>query len=170
MAGYIEVPIFQFSIFQFFQYITRMKTCSLCGNPLSESTTVCPYCKTQQSGSASPSKTIQIKTINLESGKPTSEEAMAKLERELNFALSGGIKVVRIIHGYGSSGYGGAIRDACRKYLRQKLSEGKLSSILPGEDYSISNPKYKELSDRYPILKKNEKTDCKNPGITFVEL
>jgi len=147
-----------------------MKTCSLCGNPLPKSTSVCPYCNTQQSGSVDNVKSLQIKTINLETGKPTAEEALAKLDRELNFARSGGIKVIRIIHGYGSSGYGGTIRDACRKYLRQKLTEGRIKAFIPGEDFSISNPKSLELTNQYHILKEKEKTDRKNPGITFVEL
>ncbi|HDT12179.1 MAG TPA: hypothetical protein ENO01_00825 [Candidatus Marinimicrobia bacterium] len=147
-----------------------MKICSLCGNPVPENTAICPYCNTRQSGIKLSAGFTGIKSINLEAGKPTVEEAMAKLERELNFARSGGVKLIRIIHGYGSSGVGGAIRESCRKYLRQKLSEGRIKAFIPGEDYSISNSKYKELSNRYPILKQKEKTDCKNPGITLIEL
>lgn len=147
-----------------------MKTCSLCGNPIQDDKAVCPYCQTKLSVSGQTVKSIHMKTINLEIGMPTVEEAMAKLERELNFARSRGIRMIQIIHGYGSSGYGGAIKEACRKYLRQKFTEGKLKTFIPGEDYSISNPRYKELADRYPILKQSEKFDRKNLGITLIEL
>ncbi|KUK88837.1 MAG: hypothetical protein XE04_1932 [Marinimicrobia bacterium 46_43] len=74
---------------------------------------------------------------------PTVEEAMIRLERELNFAKSAGVLLIRIIHGYGSSGVGGDIRNACLRFLKK---------------------------EKEPQLKQSHKTDRKNPGITFVEL
>ncbi len=101
---------------------------------------------------------------------PTVLEALAILERELNFARSSGVKVIRIIHGYGSSGKGGQIRLASRKFLYNKMNEGKIRRIIPGEDYTKSNGVYEELIDKYPFLKQKEKTDIKNPGMTLIEL
>jgi len=47
---------------------------------------------------------------------------------------------VKVIHGYGSSGKGGAIRSAIREQLAQWQREGKVLKVVPGENWSIFDP------------------------------
>ncbi|RKY46947.1 MAG: hypothetical protein DRP86_08395, partial [Candidatus Neomarinimicrobiota bacterium] len=69
---------------------------------------------------------------------PTVEESLIKLERELNYAISAGVCLARIIHGYGSSGVGGDIRNACHRYLREAYQKGRIRGFIPGELLRIS--------------------------------
>jgi hypothetical protein len=49
---------------------------------------------------------------------PTVAEALQQLERELSHARQTGGGVLKLIHGYGSSGAGGEIRIAAQKRLK----------------------------------------------------
>ncbi|BFN38032.1 Smr/MutS family protein [Fidelibacter multiformis] len=143
-----------------------MKLCEICGNPIPENSRQCPYCQQLQSGEKKGHPGESIRTINLEAGKPTVEEALIRLERELNFAKSAGVLLIRIIHGYGSSGVGGDIRNACQRYLREAYQKGNIKRFIPGELLRISTKQGHVILTRYPELK----NDKKNRGITIIEL
>lgn len=49
----------------------------------------------------------QIRLINLEDEKPTVKQAMDRLELELRLAKKQNVCVLKIIHGFGSTGNGG---------------------------------------------------------------
>ena len=73
-----------------------------------------------------------MKELNLEQGMPTVDTALRWLEAELHAARKMGRPGLKLIHGYGSSGTGGKIRTACRKYLRRGAEAGRGGS--PGDD------------------------------------
>src|SRR5260221_14458622 len=55
-------------------------------------------------------KPAHIKVVNLEEGMPTVEQARLRMEHELHAARQQRCTAVKLIHGYGSSGAGGALR------------------------------------------------------------
>ncbi len=55
-----------------------------------------------------------IREINLEWDYPTADEALRRLKGELQAAKAMRAPVLKVIHGYGSSGKGGRIRTVCR--------------------------------------------------------
>ena len=59
-----------------------------------------------------------IKVVNLEDGMPKVEQARLRMQHELALARSQGVVAVKLIHGYGSSGTGGALRNELQKELR----------------------------------------------------
>ena len=63
----------------------------------------------------------QIRQINLEDEKPTVSQAMARLQLELRLAKRQDICVLKIIHGFGSTGNGGKIQP-CRNGDRSGFS------------------------------------------------
>ena len=98
------------------------------------------------------------------------EQALARLERDLREAQACGAKVVRFIHGYGSSGRGGKIRDAVRRELGRKLARGEVKTVIPGENYSSTTNSGRDLLSRFKELKTTERSDSLNPGLTIVEI
>jgi len=76
---------------------------------------------------------------------------------------------MKIVHGYGSSGTGGSIRTAVRDLLAQWQREGKVVSVVHGENWSIFDAASQALRARYPFLKNEEDLDRGNAGVTFVE-
>jgi len=100
---------------------------------------------------------------------PTVERAKQRLLEALYAPRGTSGPLVKIIHGYGASGTGGAIRSALRELLGQWQREGKVLKIIRGEDWSIFDAASLELRTRYPFLKNDEDLDRGNAGITIVE-
>ena len=98
------------------------------------------------------------------------EQALERLERDLREARACEAKVVRVIHGYGSSGRGGKIRDAVRRELGRKLARGEVKTVIPGENYSSTTNSGSDLLSRFKELKTTERSDNSNPGLTIVEI
>ena len=79
-----------------------------------------------------------IKTINLEAGLPTVEEALRRLAAQLDRARLEGVRVVRLIHGWGSAaGGGGRIRAAVRQWLQQEAEARRIHFFLPGDHFNF---------------------------------
>ena len=106
--------------------------------------------------------------LNIKDGMPSVPEAMSHLKRSLDMCRREKYKCVLIIHGYGSTGKGGAIRDKARQWLNAQKRAGKVKSVIFGEDFSIFNFKSLELKNRYRELESLMKV-C-NHGVTVVEL
>ena len=130
---------------------------------------MCRFCNSPQSAQSKPGSRERLRTIDVKAGMPLVEEGLARLERDLTRAMQAGVRVVRVIHGYGSTGKGGKLRDACRVFLRRMLKAGQITSVLPGEEYSRATNLGRNLMSRCPDLRNSERSDSQNPGITFVE-
>ncbi len=59
-----------------------------------------------------------IRTFNAEAALPTLDEARRLVMEEIKRARREGVKVLKVIHGYGSSGKGGALCVGLRKSFR----------------------------------------------------
>lgn len=110
----------------------------------------------------------RLEEINLEYGKPTVADALDILKSSINGAKSGNVGCLYVIHGYGSSGKGGAIRDKARQWLNAQARNGIIKSVINGEDFNIFNFKALELKNTYKELEQLLKV-C-NHGVAVVEL
>lgn len=115
-------------------------------------------------------KPARIKIVNLEEGMPTVEQARLRMEHELHVARSAGYHAVKLIHGYGSSGVGGALRSELQKDLRRAALNGAVSTFVAGENWRISNEATWELLQRFPEWKQDSDLGRGNQGISIVVL
>lgn len=93
-----------------------------------------------------------------------------RLDRELFLAHQDGTQLLKLIHGYGSKGIGGVLRDACRAMLARHKRDGRIHDFIPGEDFRISNEATWDLLKRSPELKQDRDLGRGNKGITIVLL
>lgn len=115
-------------------------------------------------------KLARIKVVNLEKGMPTVEQARLRMHYELQVARNEGFAAVKLVHGYGSSGVGGALRIELQKDLRMAAQEGVIAAFIAGEDWRISDSRTWELLKRFPELKKDADLGRGNQGISLVVL
>lgn len=115
-------------------------------------------------------RTVSIIVINLEEGRPTVETARLRMQNELDVARRKGIKAVKLIHGYGSSGVGGVLRDELQKELRQAAQNGTIHALIVGEDWRISDEITWALLKRFPEWKNDRDLGRNNRGISIVVL
>jgi hypothetical protein len=111
-----------------------------------------------------------IPTINLESGMPLVRDALAQLDRELARARQLRDPVVKLIHGYGSTGAGGDIRIAVQKRLRELEDQGAIRGFIFGENWTASDSQTWDLVKLHPALKHDPDLGRRNRGITIVLL
>jgi DNA-nicking Smr family endonuclease len=111
-----------------------------------------------------------MKVVNLELGMPTVPLALSLLSDALRMARVEGYSVVKIIHGYGSSGEGGAIRTAVQAELMQRVSTGEIGAFIAGEEWRISDERAWALLRSRPELKQDSDLGRGNNGISMVVL
>jgi hypothetical protein len=111
-----------------------------------------------------------MRTVNLKSDMPTVHEALSRLENELAYARPGGESMLKLIHGYGSTGEGGEIRLAVQRRLVELAGDGKIRACIFGEDWSKSNDRAWQLLKTQPDLKRDPHLGRNNRGITIVLL
>ena len=112
----------------------------------------------------------KILTVNIESGMPDVAQALLQLDMKLGVARQQGVALVKVIHGWGSSGAGGRIKAALPRHLADLRRRRVIRGFVSGDQFAVSTRQGAALIDRYPVLKESMHTDRKNPGITFVEL
>jgi hypothetical protein len=142
----------------------------VCGNEIDDAARSCPFCGSAQRMPPPRKRKAGVETVNLERGLPTVAQAMSRMEAELMAASARGVPVVRVIHGYGSSGHGGGIRSAAHRHLAELRRRGLIRDYVPGDAYEETEPAARRLLARVPALRETLRSDRLNPGITFVEL
>src|SRR4249919_2671514 len=76
----------------------------------------------------------EIQRFNVEAGLPTLDEARRIVIAEIKRARHAGARVLKIVHGYGSSGKGGVLCTGLRKSFRLRKKEALIRDFIPGED------------------------------------
>ena len=109
-------------------------------------------------------------TVNLKIGRPSIDEARRRLAGELEAARHARVRVLKVVHGWGSSGEGGNLGPAIRRSLRLRVKEGKATLVVPGERFSSDTEEGRTLLKRHPALRRDPDCNRANPGITLVEL
>jgi hypothetical protein len=112
----------------------------------------------------------KILVVNLEEGMPTANQACLRLDYELQRAAREHAAAVKLIHGYGSSGVGGALRHAIQAALRRKLHDGKIRTFVAGEQWRISDETAWSILKKCPELKADRDLGRDNKGISIVLL
>lgn len=109
-------------------------------------------------------------TVNLEEGRPTAEVALKRLFSEIHRARAERVKVIKLIHGYGSSGTGGVLRIAVRKELERLIKKGLVQFFVPGENFEIFSTDTIKMLDTCEKLRSDRDLGRFNSGITMVLL
>lgn len=111
-----------------------------------------------------------LREVNLEQGMPTVDAAIKRLTYEVNHSRVTGVAVLKIIHGYGSSGTGGKIRVEARGYLERLQKRGEIAGFIPGERFSIFDAGTLAAFRRCDGLRQDRNLERHNNGVTFIIL
>jgi len=111
-----------------------------------------------------------LREVNLELGKPYVDEAIRRLTFELKQSARMGVRVLKIIHGYGSSGTGGRIRVEARQYLERLKKRGEIRGYIPGEKFSIFEEETRAAFLQCNELRQDRDLERHNNGVTFIVL
>ena len=112
----------------------------------------------------------KLREINLEDGRPIVDQAIKRLTFELHQSRRSGYTVLKIIHGYGSSGTGGRIRREARAYLSRLKDKGEIKDFIPGEQFSIFEDTVRRAFLICEDLRRDRDLERHNNGITLILL
>ena len=101
---------------------------------------------------------------------PLVREALQRLERELALARQQKATLLKVVHGYGSTGAGGDIRIAVQKRLLEMTQNGRIRGCIFGETWSKSDEQTWTLLQARPELKNDPDLGRRNQGVTIVLL
>ena len=101
---------------------------------------------------------------------PLVRQALQQLDRELALARQEKCTLLKLIHGYGSSGAGGDIRIAAQRRLVEMAGRGEIRGCIFGEHWAKSDEQAWALLKAHPELKQDPDLGKRNPGITIVVL
>ena len=101
---------------------------------------------------------------------PLVRESLQRLDRELALARQEKIKLMKLVHGFGSTGAGGDIRIAVQKRLLEMTQDGQIRGCIFGENWSKSDDAAWKLLQSHPELKSDSDLGRRNRGITIVLL
>jgi hypothetical protein len=111
-----------------------------------------------------------VRIFNVEVGLPTLDEARRLVIEEIKRAKRESARVLKVIHGYGSSGKGGAICVGLRKSFGLRKKEGVIKDFVAGEDFSIFNDTVLALLEAVPELRGDPDLGAINEGVTLLWL
>jgi len=101
---------------------------------------------------------------------PRLDEARRLVIDEIKKAKRDRVRVLKIIHGYGSSGKGGALCIGLQKSFRLRKKEGVIKDFVPGEDFSIFNATVLKILEAAPELRGDSDLNATNEGVTILWL
>ena len=111
-----------------------------------------------------------IPRLNLEKEMPTVEEAIHRLRIGLQELRVSHANVVKLIHGYGSTGKGGRICAGVRRELDAMQRRKQIRAWIPGEDFGPLDAPSRSLAERYGSISRDSDWGRMNHGISIVEL
>lgn len=111
-----------------------------------------------------------MKTLNLESEGYTVEHAIAMVEIEIDHSRKEGAVALKIVHGYGSHGRGGAILIALRKKLVSWKRSGFVKNYFYGDKWNLFDKDTRRILEKDKSIFGDEDFYTNNPGITIIEL
>lgn len=109
-----------------------------------------------------------VRVVNIEANFPTLEEARKLVLEEIRKARREKVRVLKVIHGYGSSGKGGKLCIGLRKSFQLRKKEGVIREFIPGEDFSIFEPRTQAALEAIPQLRGDPDLEATNEGVTLL--
>ena len=79
-------------------------------------------------------------------------------------------RILRLIHGWGSSGKPSKIKPAVLRHLGQLRRQSGIAKFVSGDEFYELTVSGRQLLSDHPILRKSLQPNKNTPGITFVEL
>ena len=138
--------------------------CEMCGEEIDEA--VCPFCLTQQScfqPQVSGVK-VAIMKVNIKEDMPTADLALNRLITAVTDGRRSGFKAIKVVHGYGSTGKGGVIKETAQRYFS---TSDQIADWIPGEEFSADYSETRSLLKKFPFLEKDKDFRRRNRGISI---
>ena len=111
-----------------------------------------------------------IRVVNIKEDNPNTDYALFLLDEEIKYSRAIGNRVIVVIHGYGSHGQGGLIKDALKQYLPELKKKHIIRDFVFGENWGKFNETRQLICEICPEAILNENLQGLNSGVSVVLL
>lgn len=111
-----------------------------------------------------------IRTINIKQDNPNSDYALFLLDQEIRYSRAVGNRVIVVIHGYGSHGTGGVIKERLREYLPMLKKKNIIKDYVHGENWGDTNETKKLICSICPETILHDNLSGINSGVSVILL
>lgn len=109
-----------------------------------------------------------IRVINVKQDSPTVDYALYLIDQEIKHSKIIENHAIVVIHGYGSHGQGGVIKEEIRRYLPLLKKKRVIKDFVGGEYWGDFNPTKQDICKECPELILHENLSCLNSGVTVI--
>ena len=109
-----------------------------------------------------------IRVVNIKQDNPNTDYALFLLDQEIRYSRATGNRVIVVIHGYGSHGQGGLIKNAIKEYLPKLKKEHVITDYVFGENWGDLNETKKLITSICPEAILHENLQGLNAGVSVV--
>jgi hypothetical protein len=111
---------------------------------------------------------VSLIEVNIKDGMPFADQAISRFNIYLNDAVKMKYRVLKVVHGYGSTGKGGRIRTELLKHLESLKSSGRIKLFVPGDKWDIFDADAREIINTCRELSSDSDLGSFNKGITII--
>lgn len=111
---------------------------------------------------------MKLITIDIKSEQQTARQAIAQFLTEVDACRIGGYKVMKVIHGYGSHGVGGAIKREFLRECQNLKNRGKIDDFVCCDNWTDNSVVRKIAINYCPDLLADRELYLLNPGCSIV--
>jgi len=111
-----------------------------------------------------------IRVVNIKEDNPNTDYAMFLLDQEINYSRAVGNRVIVVIHGYGSHGQGGLIKEKLKSYLPNLKKRHIITDFVFGENWGDLNETKRLICSISPEAILHENLQGINSGVSVVLL
>ena len=109
-----------------------------------------------------------VRVVNIKEYNPSADYAVFRLEQEIEDSKKMGEHALIVVHGYGSHGRGGLIKQNAVQFLKSAQHFGKIKGFVPGEMWCDTNPLKQYACEKNPELILHSQIGNLNSGVSIV--
>ena len=109
-----------------------------------------------------------IRVVNIKKDSPNSDYALFLLDEEIKYSRAIGNRAIVVIHGYGSHGQGGVIKESIKEYLPNLKKKHIITDYVFGENWGETNETRKYMCQICPELILQENLQSLNSGVSVI--
>lgn len=110
----------------------------------------------------------QVSLLNVKQDNTSPDYAEFLLDMEIKQAKVQNVGAIIVIHGYGSSGRGGIMKQQIHEYLEQQKKFGYIIDFVKGEQWTDHNPVAIKMKQQFNQLLINSQIEHLNSGVSIV--
>lgn len=111
-----------------------------------------------------------LRLIDLKDDVYNVDYAIKTVEIAIENAKKEGLVAIKVLHGYGSHGRGGAIMLELRRLLPFWKRQGFVVNFFGGDKWSLFNEESQEILNKDKTIVGDCDIDHNNPGITIIQV